>query len=242
MSEGTKFDNGKKRWDLLPFGSIDAVASVLTFGAGKYGDRNWEDNALTPQRIEAALGRHYSAHMQGEYDDQESGLPHLAHVACCALMALAKYERFGFAKSGEVEVASITFDSREAARKALEKLNESLGGQESFKVPELIKVPIHGGDEDIPKPSRGSIYRVVEEQAKQERRGRPKKWVCAREAADILGTDKKQVYAIARSCGIDRRKLRVSDRSTTDSQRRYRVEFSKPDLLALVKRRDARNG
>ncbi len=88
--EGTKYDDGKIRWDLLPFASLDSVADVMTYGAGKYGDRNWEDDGLSAERLEAALGRHYSLHMQGEALDKESGRPHLAHVATCALMALWK--------------------------------------------------------------------------------------------------------------------------------------------------------
>lgn len=40
--QGNKFDNGKLRYDLLPFASIDEVVKVLTFGAEKYVDNNWQ--------------------------------------------------------------------------------------------------------------------------------------------------------------------------------------------------------
>lgn len=42
MSEGKKLDDGKARMDLLPPEFLFATADILAFGAGKYGDRNWE--------------------------------------------------------------------------------------------------------------------------------------------------------------------------------------------------------
>ncbi|MFC0246057.1 dATP/dGTP diphosphohydrolase domain-containing protein [Falsochrobactrum ovis] len=42
MSEGKQLDDGKVRMDLLPPKFLFATADILGFGAGKYGDRNWE--------------------------------------------------------------------------------------------------------------------------------------------------------------------------------------------------------
>lgn len=39
---GVKHDDGKTRYDLIPPEAMDAVAQVLTYDAGKYCDRNWE--------------------------------------------------------------------------------------------------------------------------------------------------------------------------------------------------------
>ena len=39
---GVKHDSGKLRMDLVPPEAIKAMADVLTSGAAKYGDRNWE--------------------------------------------------------------------------------------------------------------------------------------------------------------------------------------------------------
>lgn len=52
------------------------------------GERNWE-KGLAWGRLSGALLRHLWAWMRGEERDPESGLPHLAHMACCALMLLA---------------------------------------------------------------------------------------------------------------------------------------------------------
>ena len=42
QNEGQKFDREKTRYDLLPPELLEGTAQILTFGANKYGDRNWE--------------------------------------------------------------------------------------------------------------------------------------------------------------------------------------------------------
>ena len=39
-SAGRKDDDGKPRWDLLPFAEAEEVVKVLTYGARRYGDHN----------------------------------------------------------------------------------------------------------------------------------------------------------------------------------------------------------
>jgi len=82
-----KFDTGKLRWDLLPFRAVKLVVQVMTFGAAKYEPNNWQ--GIEVERYEAAMFRHYEAWRSGEVNDTESGLPHLAHMACCSLFILA---------------------------------------------------------------------------------------------------------------------------------------------------------
>lgn len=86
---GLKYDQDKIRWDLLPFDSLDEVAKVLTFGAKKYKPNSWQ--GVEEERYKAALGRHYSAYMQGEELDSDSNLPHIVHLACNALFLIHKY-------------------------------------------------------------------------------------------------------------------------------------------------------
>lgn len=90
--EGIKYDKDKPRVDLLPTDSLLAVAEVLEHGAAKYGDRNWE-LGMAHSRLYAATLRHLFAHNECEDYDEESGLPHLAHAACCVLMLLALWMR-----------------------------------------------------------------------------------------------------------------------------------------------------
>lgn len=53
---------------------------ILTYGAQKYGDNNWQNLEQFEDRYYAALMRHLVAWRKGEESDPESGLPHLAHV------------------------------------------------------------------------------------------------------------------------------------------------------------------
>ncbi len=87
LTEGVKHDDGKLRFDLLPPHALEQVVKVLTFGAGKYGDRNWE-RGMNWSRLFGALNRHMWAWFSGQDKDSETGLSHLAHAACCSLMLL----------------------------------------------------------------------------------------------------------------------------------------------------------
>jgi hypothetical protein len=85
--EGKKYDNHKLRFDLMPVYAMHSVAEVFTYGANKYGDRNWE-TGLSWLRLFAAVMRHLWRWRDGFDEDEESGLPHLAHAAAGVLMLL----------------------------------------------------------------------------------------------------------------------------------------------------------
>lgn len=85
---GQKHDQGKARCDLLPPHAVLEVAKVLTFGAVKYAPNNWRKVPDALDRYLAAALRHQLAYMTGELNDPESGLPHLAHAACCLMFIL----------------------------------------------------------------------------------------------------------------------------------------------------------
>ena len=86
-TQGVKFDTDKLRTDLLPIEAIEDITQVFTFGAKKYGDRNWEKGMKWTRLIGASL-RHLFAVAKGEDIDKESGLPHLSHLGSCVLMLL----------------------------------------------------------------------------------------------------------------------------------------------------------
>jgi len=85
---GTKHDTGKLRWSLLPLGTIAQVLKVLEFGAAKYSPNGWTTVDNPRDRYYDAAMRHLDAWHRGEVNDEESGLPHLAHAACCILFLL----------------------------------------------------------------------------------------------------------------------------------------------------------
>lgn len=97
MSAGKKYDSDKIRWDLVPFGALESVAKIITFGAKKYGENNWKTLENFEDRYFAAFMRHIMSWRQGEEADPESGEPHLAHAMCNLLFLLdggekTKYE------------------------------------------------------------------------------------------------------------------------------------------------------
>ena len=78
-----KADAGKVRPTLVPPSMVMAVATVREYGCQKYHDpENWRK--VEPQRYKDALYRHWISYLNGEERDQESGLPHLWHIACNA--------------------------------------------------------------------------------------------------------------------------------------------------------------
>jgi hypothetical protein len=93
---GLRFNKGKLRYDLVhPRAHADMV-DVLTYGAQKYFDRNWE-NGLSWTSVIASLKRHLAAIEAGEdYDIGEggSGKLHISNLACNAHFLNAFYYTF----------------------------------------------------------------------------------------------------------------------------------------------------
>jgi Domain of unknown function (DUF5664) len=87
---GRKDDTGKLRYDLLPPECEEAVVRILTHGAAKYGENNWQNLDNFEDRYYAAVRRHLSAWRRGEKIDPDSGEPHLAHVMCGVVFLLWK--------------------------------------------------------------------------------------------------------------------------------------------------------
>lgn len=101
---GVKYDKGKTRWSLLsprwlrelaemmtrnpglrlhlfPISLIESVGYILTLGAIKYKERNWEVG-MPYSRAYDALFRHMNAWADGENLDPDTKRSHLHHAAC----------------------------------------------------------------------------------------------------------------------------------------------------------------
>lgn len=89
---GTKYDNEKLQYSLIPPYALEAVARNLTVGLRKYRERdNWKKVPNAEQRYLDALMRHLEAVRKGEIYDSESSaedMPHMAAVAVNALFLL----------------------------------------------------------------------------------------------------------------------------------------------------------
>lgn len=92
-TEGRKDDSGKLRYDLVPVDAHREFVRVLTEGARKYEDRNWE-KGINYSRCYAAAQRHMNSWFEGNSIDPEFGINHLAHAICCLNFLLA-YELRG---------------------------------------------------------------------------------------------------------------------------------------------------
>lgn len=77
-----KADAGKPKLSLVPTEIINAIARVREFGNEKYNDPNsWRQ--VEPERYRDAAFRHLLKYVNDPYGvDEESGLPHLWHLAC----------------------------------------------------------------------------------------------------------------------------------------------------------------
>lgn len=79
--QSAKADKGKLELSLVNTELVKAVAEVRMYGTEKYGDsENWRK--VEPKRYVDALYRHLLAYIEGNELDEESGLSHLAHMAC----------------------------------------------------------------------------------------------------------------------------------------------------------------
>jgi hypothetical protein len=88
--EGTRFDQGKNRLDIIPPEWIWALADVLTQGAVKYDVHNWE-KGMNWSRILGSGLRHVVYYIAGQKYDKETGCHHLA-MAAWNFLALMSYE------------------------------------------------------------------------------------------------------------------------------------------------------
>ena len=77
-----KADAGKPQLTLVPRAILPAIARVREYGCKKYGDPdNWRQ--VDVQRYRDAAFRHFVAYLDDPPGtDEESGLPHLWHLAC----------------------------------------------------------------------------------------------------------------------------------------------------------------
>ncbi len=79
--KGLRHNAGKTRHDLVPAFAQEQYAKVLTKGAQKYAERNWE-RGMKWSKVLESLKRHILAFEKGEDYDKETGELHMAHAMC----------------------------------------------------------------------------------------------------------------------------------------------------------------
>lgn len=89
FDQTAKADAGKPRLTLVPMQIVWDIAEVREFGCIKYTPDNWK--RVEPERLREALLRHVLRYIDDpDGVDDETGLPHLSHVACNVAFLCAK--------------------------------------------------------------------------------------------------------------------------------------------------------
>ena len=96
-----KFDQDKLRYDLIPPEADLGLANVLTYGAEKYEERNWE-KGTDFMRIVGAIKRHLAAFEMGQDIDPKTGLLHVDQIATNAAF-LQTFLRRGIGTDNRVQ-------------------------------------------------------------------------------------------------------------------------------------------
>ena len=69
----------KPIWSLVDYESIEDMIQILEFGLTKYDQDFWKDNYDRTSYLNS-MQRHLAEMFKGNEFDQESGLPHAAHL------------------------------------------------------------------------------------------------------------------------------------------------------------------
>ena len=90
-SKAMRYNAGKPKFSLIIPRFMRYMACVLTMGAEKYDEYNWQKSCNTEHHNQFrdgcldSLQRHLNYWHEGDQYDEESGLPHMAHVAVNAM-------------------------------------------------------------------------------------------------------------------------------------------------------------
>ena len=92
-----RYNEGKVDYTLVYPRFLEELSKVMMQGEKKYGRNNWiklwgDD---TNNVVHASIYRHLIAMLKGQVKDDESGLPHAAHLAANAMMLIKYYEDTG---------------------------------------------------------------------------------------------------------------------------------------------------
>ena len=74
-------------WAVTPRWVVLLLGRVMTIGANKYGAFNYRESSIAASTYQDAIERHAQLWFDGEDDDPETGVSHLASImASCALL------------------------------------------------------------------------------------------------------------------------------------------------------------
>ncbi len=85
MSEkALRYNEGKPKWSLVHFKSLEPLVRVLMYGADKYAPDNWK-KGLDKKEILDSMQRHLCELIDGNKLDEESKMEHIGHIMANAM-------------------------------------------------------------------------------------------------------------------------------------------------------------
>lgn len=85
--QALRYNQGKLKWSLIDWKSLEGLVRVLEMGAKKYAPYNWA-KGMPVTEVSESLLRHMFAFLEGEDRDKESLELHLSHVLCNAMFLI----------------------------------------------------------------------------------------------------------------------------------------------------------
>lgn len=86
MTKAERYNDGKPQlsYVLAARYAVEGASMVMQEGCKKYDRDNWKKGMDDTALIDSMM-RHLSKHLDGEFLDSETGLPHVDHALCNAL-------------------------------------------------------------------------------------------------------------------------------------------------------------
>ena len=84
QTKALRYNQGKPKWSLVHFKSLEPMVRVLMYGADKYAPDNWK-KGLDRKEILDSMQRHLAQLIDGQEIDEESNLHHIGHIMCNCL-------------------------------------------------------------------------------------------------------------------------------------------------------------
>lgn len=81
---GDRRNKGKAKFSLINLSELENGCRVLEFGAEKYARNNYQKGLVFSEILDSMM-RHISKLQDGEWVDEESGLPHIGHIQANAI-------------------------------------------------------------------------------------------------------------------------------------------------------------
>lgn len=105
----------KPSMQCVPEAAILFLGAAMEYGAMKYGARNWRDKKVLASVYLDAMERHRLLVAAGEDIDDESKLPHLAHImAGCAILI-------------DAQMSNQMVDDRKGSAEGIRVLKDAMG-------------------------------------------------------------------------------------------------------------------